>query len=512
MKKIIYILLAGAALTSACKKSLDQQPPSNNTTETYFTDPNDFLQGINAVYNDLRTFPDRLLNLSETRSDNLYAVSEGGVRDWEGINSFHKTISSNPYVEEVWLKDFNGISRANTMLDQLQKNGVTVIPDATLRKRYEAEAKFLRAFYYFDLIRTYGKVPLVDRPILPEEALTVPRSPVSEVYQLVISDLKFAGDNLPGPTEYLAADKGRATKFAAKSLLALVYMTRSGPTYGIEGPGLGLNEWDLASGLLTEVIMSDKYAFSTNTGSATTAYSSIFAYNNENNKEVVFNVEYATGFNPQQGATFPWLLVPDGYFQSLGKANQGGLQIRPISANLLNSYEAGDLRKTFSIQNGYTIASSGVVETQSFYKKYIDPGQVPGSRTDWAINFIVIRYTDVLLMKAECVLHGAAGSQSTDVDAVVNRVRVRAGLLGDKVNVTLPQLMEERRKEFAGEGLRWHDLVRSGLIETIIPAWITADDVKKTMLPFNKNYIIYPVPQSQLDTKIGLYLQNAGYN
>jgi len=510
MKKLIYILLAGAAVITSCKKSLDQQPISNNTTDTYFGAPNDFLQGINAVYNDLRTYPDRLLNLSETRSDNLYAVSEGGVRDWEGINSFFKTIAANAYVEEAWSKDFNGISRANTMLDQLSKNGAAVIPDAALRTRYEAEAKFLRAFYYFDLVRTFGKVPLIDHPVLTDEALSIPRSSVADVYQLIISDLQFAGENLPLASAYAVADKGRATKHAAKSMLALVYMTRSGPTYSIEGPGLGLNEWDLALAQLNDVISSGQYSFITNTGTATTAYGSIFSYANENNKEVVFNVEYSTGSNPQLGATYPWLLVPDGYFQSLGKPNQGGLEIRPVSNNLLNSYETGDVRKAFTIQAGYAIPR-GVTETRSFYKKYIDISQVPASRTDWPINFIVLRYTDILLLKAECVLHGAAGSQATDVDAVVNNVRVRAGLPGNKANVTLPQLMEERRKEFASEGTRWHDLVRSGLVTSTMPFWIAIDDVRKQIQPFSANYIIYPVPQSQLDVKSGLYSQNPGY-
>ncbi len=499
----------GALLTASCEKSLNLEPISNNTTEKYFKSTNDFLQGTNAIYNDLRTFPDRLLNLSETRSDNLYAVSEGGVRDWEGINSFHNTIAANPYVEEGWARNFNGIFRANTLLEQLQKNG-TVIPDEFLRTRFEAEARFLRAFFYFDLVRLYGKVPLADHTISVPESLTTPRSPVADIYQLILSDLRFAAEHLPAPAAYASADKGRATKYAAKSLLALVHMTRSGPTYGIEGPGLGLNEWAQAATLLNEVISSSQYTFLTNTGSDTTAYAKIFAFNNENNKEVVFNIEYSTGATPEIGGTFPWLLVPDGYFQSLGKPNQGGLQIRPISENLLKSYEVGDVRKAFSIQAGYTIPK-GVVETQSFYKKYVDATQVPARRTDWPINFIVIRYTDVLLLKAECVLRGAPGSQSTDVDDVVNDVRIRAGLAGNSSNVTLAQLMELRRKEFAGEGLRWHDLVRSGLVETIMPAWKTADDIRNQMQAFTKNYIIYPIPQSQMDVKPGLYSQNAGY-
>ena len=138
----------------SCQKKLDQTPISSATTVTFYTQPSDFIVGANAIYNALRGYPDRQLNLSETRSDNLYAVSDGGVRDWEGINSFHKTISSNPYVTEAWTANFNGIYKANVLLEQLAKNG-TVITDAALRTRLEAEAKFLRAFFYFDLVKYF---------------------------------------------------------------------------------------------------------------------------------------------------------------------------------------------------------------------------------------------------------------------------------------------------------------------------------------------------------------------
>src|SRR6187549_933863 len=120
------------------------------------------------------------------------------------------------------------------------------------------------------------------------------------------------------PDVYAAADKGRATKWAAKGILALVYMTRSAPTYGIEGPGLGLNEWGLALTQLNDIIASNRFLF-------LPTYPLIFSYTNENNAEVVFNVEYVTGLNPVVGSTFPWVLVPDTWFQSNGKAVQGGL-------------------------------------------------------------------------------------------------------------------------------------------------------------------------------------------
>jgi hypothetical protein len=278
-------------------------------------------------------------------------------------------------------------------------------------------------------------------------------------------------------------------------------MTRSAPTYGIEGPGLGLSEWGLAVTQLNDIIASTRFSF-------LATYPSIFSYTNENNAEVVFDVQYVTGLNPVVGGTFPWVLVPDTWFQSNGKAVQGGLTIRPVANDLLNAYAAADTRKAFSIQSGFTY--NGVTETRSFFKKMVDLTKVPTNRVDWPLNFIVLRYTDVLMLKAECILHGAPGTQG-DVDAIVTQVRNRAGITGAATGITLPQLFAERRKEFAAEGSRWHDLVRSGQIETIIPAWIAVEDVAHQMQPFNKNYIIYPVPQTELDVKPGLYTQNAGY-
>jgi len=498
MKKI-FLIISMAVLFVSCEKDLDQVPISAATTATFYTQPNDFIQASNAVYNDLKGYPDRQLNLSETRSDNLYAVSDGGVRDWEGINSFHKTIAANVYVSEAWNANFNGIARANILLEQLAKNG-SVITSAPLRLRLEAEAKFLRAFFYFDLVRWFGKVPLADHPLTASEAMNLPRATVTEVYALILSDLQFAGANLP--EVHAAADKGRATKYAAKAVEALVHMTRSGPTYGIEGPGLAVNEWAQAGTLLNEIIASNKYSF-------LPSYPGIFSFTNENNAEVVFDVQYATGLSPVVGSTFPWVLVPDAWFLSQGKTVQGGLTIRPIAKDLLNAYAPADTRKAFSIQSGFT--NAGVTETNSFFKKYVDLTKVPANRVDWPINFIVIRYTDILMMKAECILKGAAVGSQADVDAIVTQVRNRAGIAGAATGVTMTQLMDERRKEFAGEGSRWHDLVRSGTVETVMAAWITAEDIQHQMQPFQKNYIIYPIPQAELDARPGLYTQNQGY-
>jgi starch-binding outer membrane protein, SusD/RagB family len=491
----------------SCTKDLNQQPISSTSTETFFSTPNDFVQAVNAVYADLAGYPERQLNLSETRSDNLYAVSDGGVRDWEGINSFWNSIASNVYISEAWNSDFNGIYRANVVIDKLKSSG-NIILDPVLRNRLKAEAKFLRAFYYFDLVRWFGKVPIIDHPALAAEVLTIPRSSVSDVYSLIINDLSYAKDSLSASyldaTGKITTNTGRATINAAKSLLALVYMTRSGPTYSIEGPGLGTNEWSQAATLLDQVIASGQYTF-------LPTFKEIFRYNNEYNKEVVFDINFISGQTPILGNHFPALLVPEDWATFKKAATIGGSD-RPISQDLKNQFAAADVRKQHTIHGPFTV--NGKIDTLSFYIKYMDSTAFPATialRFDFPVNFIVLRYTDILLLRAECILNdGSTGTQAT-VDGYVNQVRTRAGLPTIS-NVTLPQLMAERRLEFAGEGNRWHDLVRSGLVTSVIPAWIpAADALRKQMHTFQKEFVIYPIPQAEMDVKVGLYTQNAGY-
>ena len=511
MKKIFFILaIALSILSISCSKDLNQIPISQGTTLTFYQSPSDFIQGVNAAYSSLRAYPDRLLNLSEIRSDNIYGVSDLGVRDWDPINSFQKAITGNAYVEEAWNADFNGIFRSNTVLEQIKKNGST-INSATLQARLDAEAHFLRAFFYFDLVRYFGKVPIIDHTVIASEANTIPRSSVTDVYKLIIADLQTAITNLPA--SYTGVDVGRATKYAAEALLAQVYMARSGPTYGVEGPGLGLSEWNLALPLLQHIISSSLFVFNP-------SFTNIFSYSNQSptaNKEAVFDVMYlsgASGTLSTYGATYPWDLCPNMYFKSINDSkSNGALEAIPVSNDLISKYAATDVRKAFTI-NTTPYNNVGSTETRPFFKKYLDFTKIPAaSRFDWGINFIAIRYTDILLLKAECVLNGAPGSKATDVDAVVNQVRTRAVAgVAPLVDVTLAQLYDERRKEFADEGSRWFDLQRSGNLVTIMNNWIAVDDViRKQMNPVVAGYVIYPVPQSQLDAIPGLYTQNTGY-
>ena len=343
-------------------------------------------------------------------------------------------------------------------------------------------------------MRTFGKVPLIEKPLTAVEVESVPRSSVTDIYKLIIADLEFAVQNLPA--SYTGANIGRATNNAAKDLLGLVYLTRSGTTYGIEGPGLNSNEYDKALSLFNEVIDSKQYQL-------LPSYSSVFAYDNENNKEVIFDVQFMSSSN---GAGFPSHLAPVAFWTGQGISNSYGNGYGSSNFNVSKELKASYLTNSLDVRNAFNIQLS---YSQPFIKKYIDVAKRGTNGRDWSINFIVLRYADILLLKAEAILKGAQGTQ-TDVDDLVNLVRNRAGLPNIS-NVTFETLLEERRKEFLGEGTRWNDLVRSGNAVTKMNSWIKNDAIL-TINTVTPDFLIYPVPATEIDTKVGLYKQNPGYN
>jgi len=497
MKFNFLLIAALCVLGSSCTKDLDLTPESSATAQVFYGSVNDFQQATNAVYSGLQTYPNRALDLYETRSDNVYGVSDDGKRYWDPINNLSPDLADKSVISSAWANNYNGIFKANTLLEQLNKNGDAVLTPA-LKSRLEAEGRFLRAFYYFDLIRLFGRVPLIDKVVTAAEITSIPRAEVENAYALIIADLEFAAANLP--ENYGATEAGHATKYAAKGILAQVYMTRSGPTYNVKGPGMGTTEWTKAGALLDEIIASGKYRL-------LNTYNSIFAYDNESNAEVVFDIQYISG-GLGLGGEFPSLLLPDRYVQQVA-GFAGGVMVRPPSASLLASYPTGDKRSTFSIQNGYTIAG-GATDSRPLLVKFLNVSKKGTRWTDWPLNFIVLRYTDVLMLKAECILHDAAGSQS-DVDKIVNDVRTRAGI-SPLANVNLDVLLAERQREFIGEGIRWHDLVRSGNVVALMNDWISKDDNQKAINTMKPEFVIYPVPQNEINIVPGLYEQNSGYN
>ena len=502
MKKILLIFSIIVLGLAACEKQLDQSPISQMSVGGFFRNDADFDQALSSVYNSLHNYPWREFYLSDVRSDNIYGVGEMGVRDWEPVNNFAKTIAVNTYMSEAWNSDYTGIMRANTVLDNI--NNGKISSDA-VKNKIEAQDRFLRAFYYFDLVKIFGKVPLVDHLMTPNELLTLDRAPVADIYNFIISDLNFAIANLEEYYPKGNANCGRATKNAARGILARVYLTRSGPTYDIEGPGLATNDYGTALGLLNDVIGSAHYSTLSN-------YASIFAYNNENNAEVVWDIQFMSGGGA--GADYPGELSCRDWWNSVNIPWDIGLENKDVSEDLIGKFDkVNDKRFNATMVLGYINKSSGLYVYDPCIIKYSSSNKTDwgASRSDFPINYIVLRYADILLMKAECILQGATGTQA-DVNTIVNGIRTRAGLSSLPGNVTLDALLAERRLEFLGEGLRWGDLVRTGKVINVMNAWIPGEDVKGQMAhPIDADMIIYPVPQNQMTVKKGLYTQNHGY-
>ena len=502
MKKILIIFSVLILGLVACEDQLDQKPISEMSVNGFFRNTADYEQAVNSIYQSLRNYPAREFHLSDVRSDNIYGVGDMGVRDHEPVNNFATTLATNAYMIEAWNSNFEGIMRANTLIDNLNAQAV---PDEDLRNRFEAEAKFLRAFYYFDLVRLFGEVPIIDRIVTPAEALNIGRSPVSEIYDLIITDLQFAINNLDAYYAKGSPNVGRATESAARGILARVYLTRSGPDFGINGPGMGTNEYSLALEQLNAIIATGNYSLLPD-------YASIFANDNENNDEVVWDIQFEKG-GQGVGADYPGELAGRGWWNSVGIPWAIGLETKDVSEDWIANIDTlNDTRYLPSVQLEYIDNATGLSVYDPTCVKYStsDPAYWGVDRFDFPINYIVLRYADVLLMKAECILQGASGTQG-DVNQIVNDIRDRAGIAPLVGNATLDDLLAERRREFLGEGLRWGDLVRTGKVIDVINAWIPVEDVKGQMDLMNADFIIYPIPQEQMDVKQGLYDQNDGY-
>lgn len=494
---------------SSCTDELTQLPLSQGTIENFYATPGDFVQARNATYSvafhgaTVYGYANRLMNLSETRSDNLMATTTAS-RDWEGINSFYTSISSNTYVKEAYLTNYNAIYKANQLLEKIAEKGDVIFTNPADKTAMAAEARFLRAFCYFDLLRWFGRVPLIDRTMTAGEASKIKRTAVADVYKLIISDLELAiPDLLPS---YDNANYGRVTKYGAKALLGLVYMTRSSPTYGIDGAMLGLNEWDKAYQQLNDIKLSGLYAFGTD-------YEPIFKTEGNANKENVLTISYTQNISTPVGGNFMVELGYEPYFASVNLSAQGALEARPISTGFMKLFTAADKRQLYGIATSYTVASGTYKGSYTLpvFKKYIDPARYGNGREDWGVDFMITRYTDVLMLMAECTLHGGGGTQA-DVDAIVNRVRTRAGVPANAVNITLDQLFEERRKEFFAEGTRWFDLIRSGKAVATMNAWRIAEDTENKIRTIDNNSLLYPIPLQELLAVPGLYDQNLGYD
>ncbi|RKD92743.1 RagB/SusD family nutrient uptake outer membrane protein [Mangrovibacterium diazotrophicum] len=498
MKKIFYLLVV-LAVFSACEDDLDLAPISEPSAANFYQNTTQFEQAVNGMYNTLKDYAANHFYLSEVRSDNIYSPGTG-VRDWNPINNFEHNLVTNSLMAPAWDVPYLGIYRANLILDQVNED---LVPDASTRNRMIGEAKFIRALFYFDLVRFFGRVPIFDHVLTPTEALEVSRQPVADVYDLIEADLTEAASLLPASY----SSPGKATSGAAKSLLAKVYLTESGPDFGIDGPGMNSNKYSDALSLINEVISSGVYGWVDD-------YAEIFSYTNENNDDIVFDVQSINDGSTGDrgiGTILPTLMYQESWAR-IYLPFAGGVPVDASGAidpsdDFLSSFEDGDVRDDFSVLMSYLDENGNTINSPQ-YLKFVSLDHVPADRFNWGINFPILRYTDVLMMKAEALIQ--LGQDQTTVDAIVNQVRERAGL-SDVSNVDMDMLLDERRHEFIAEGQRWHDLVRTGKVLTVMNAWAAVDDASSKIGTIVADDILYAIHQDQLDVKEGLYDQNPGY-
>lgn len=477
-----YIFLAATVLLSSCSDEfLDLRPISTPTSDNFYRTADDFKNAVNGGYAALQAggLAGNSYVFGEIASDNTVAVASGSVTDQDEFDRFYIR-TTNPFISNRWNEGYNAIARYNTILERI--GGVTM--DETLKNRYMAETKFLRAVVYFTLVQTFGDVPLVLKPVAnPDEGYTFGRAPKADVYAQIEKDLTEAEAVLP--VSYPAADNGRATKGAARAYLGKVYLTQK--------------KYAPAAAKLKEVIDQGTYAL-------LPSYADVFRVSNKNNKESVFDVQYKSG-GAGEGNSWPNSFAP----QNSGNAviAFGGDGNNQPTLDIVNAYETGDLRKDVSVATSYVNAAGQTIPDR-FIKKYHD---VPVAKNDNGNNIPLIRYADVLLMYAEAV-NETAYQASGEAFTYLNMVRTRAGLPNRTAANTATQqafrlaIEQERRVELAFEGHRWFDLVRTG---RAIPVLNSKKDQIRLVNELTENNLVFPIPQSQIDINRDKITQNPGY-
>ena len=465
MKYLLYIFFLATLL--ACESTIDLKPLSQNSADNFYTTASDMEQAVTATYDGVQDLmrPGYLDHFAEVRSDNSYNFATtpagGAYADFDNFN----LNASNARLNNFWHSAYLGIQRANIVLNRI--DAITMDPE--VKEVRKGEVKFLRALTYFYLVQIWGDVPLVvEETEDPMESINQERTPVAEVYNQIISDLSEASDMLPATVD--EADDGRATQGAALALLARVSLVQADYPKVIE--------------YADAVITSGEYALDAD-------YAGIFDYFTESN-EVIFKVLFKSGTNAEG---FPYLNVNHDY----------------------NNTASRDFMVTFSEDPRL----DAIVDTSNigtYYSNKLHNEQVNSDNTI-DIKLVVLRYADILLMKAEAL--NAQNYPSAEALALLNQVRGRVNApefaMADfgSQDAFLEAILTERRVEFAFENLRWFDLVRTGkVVDVMTEKSVGGDKVNSaSALPytFHESQILFPVPQEQIDASGGNLTQNTGY-
>jgi len=472
MKNIIFISLLAISLFGCNKDILDRTPVDKKVVDNYYKTPAEANSALTATYNVLtweNWFPIEMI--SEIASDNCFGGA--GASDGNEFVVYDRFASSgrNDWNGSIWKQYYTGISRANLLLEHL--DNVNWGATASLKTKYAAEAHFLRAYFYFNLTRLFGKVPLVTKSVTPNDKFDVATE--EAIYKQIALDLKFAADNLPATaiSKLAAADYGRATKWAAQSMMARVYLYYTGR---YNKPDLaGVFTKDNTKAYLDSVITKSGHDLVSDFASLwlVPAKSTGVAYAGEGNKECVFVIKFHLTNNNDDhihDGSNSWMrfIGPRSY----NKVPYGcGWGAGTVCPQLWNAYtDPNDVRKKASILSWEAegITYTNVIDQRQYtgynIKKYENlcltdgkPYSVELGSTNWQSDayedFIEIRFADVLLMAAELNIDNPVTAQQ-----YLDKVRTRAKAAS--VPATLTNIMQERRLEFAFEGIRYWDILR----------------------------------------------------
>lgn len=480
MKKIFSLITMAILLTMpSCKDDfIELTPVSTVSTDALYKTDRDFQDAVTGIYGVYQSQYQNMWLYGDMRGDDSWdelVKGTAAAMDLFTINNDDGVIRS------TWRNYYNIINRANMLLAKIENADPAVVKN---KDRHIGEAKFLRALAYFDMVRIFGDVPMVTKPLEIEESYQSGRIEVATIYQeVIINDLLDAEGKLPA--SYSGPNVGRATQGAAKALLGKVYLT--------------IRDFQKAEAKLQEVTALG-YALLQD-------YNALFDFTkNEHHSEYIFDIEYeegigegncfTTNFTPKDPAIAAFYGVTGG---------QNGNNNPPPS--LFDLFPEGDQRKDVTAANGHTNKDGVFIrllptsnDVQTFTKKYLV--RLLAS-CDSKANWKVIRYADVLLMYAEALNENGKTDEAL---TYLNLVRVRAGLVGYSgltQDDTREKIYLERRLELSFEGHRWFDLLRTGRALSVMEP--------NGMKP---NMTVFPLPlsQVQLINDPSIFPQNPGYD
>ncbi|QNK63999.1 RagB/SusD family nutrient uptake outer membrane protein [Pedobacter sp. PAMC26386] len=436
-------LIAGILGFTGCKKFLDESDPSNFTVENYFTKPEHARSSVNAIYASLRDpmssgFGGGAWTMTE------FATGQAATDLGQAVNSYFikdlQNTADNSYGLSYWQSYYRGIGNANLSIAKIP--GITM--DASEAKRLLGEARFLRAWYYFNLVQMFGNIPLITEPIdLKSEQLRPKQAAPEDVYQLIVGDLKTAEvAGLPWVDV-----TGRISLGAVKSLLAKVYLTMAG--FPLQK---GAAYFDLAAKKAEEVIDSRQFKlFDT--------YGDLHNPAKKNVDENIFMIQYKTQIIP---ANWQELIIPYNKNISAYSSETGGIY---ATADFVKSYDPADLRAKegqffftkFTNQDNRSLEVD--LGGYFLYKLFDVVAHTSTANSD--LNWSLIRYADVLLIYAEAS-NEVNGPAAKAYDAI-NLIRKRAKLpeLSGLSNSQFQEAVwRERWYELCFENVTWFDMVR----------------------------------------------------